>query len=155
MEVPRLGDELELSPLAYTTAMPDLSHVLDLCHSSWWQQILNSLSEARDCTYDLLDSGQMHFHWAMTGTLTPVFKSQPSCFSSCDFGQGICLTVQPWGLKGIIQVPCPWGSFSKRFLSLRMLNLSLLFPLDLFPTTGRSGMEIISPMIPLKYSHLH
>ena len=37
MEVPRLGVELELKPLAYTTAMamPDPSHICDLHHSSW------------------------------------------------------------------------------------------------------------------------
>ena len=39
MEVPRLGIELELQLLAYTTAaaMPDLSQVCNLHHSSWQQ----------------------------------------------------------------------------------------------------------------------
>ena len=51
MEVPRLGVESELQPLAYTTAtaMPDPSCVLRL-HSLWQYQILNPLSEARDRT---------------------------------------------------------------------------------------------------------
>ena len=50
MEIPRLGVELELQLLAYTTAMamPDPSHVCDLHHSSWQHQILNPLSEAGD-----------------------------------------------------------------------------------------------------------
>ena len=43
MEVPRLGVELELLPLAYAraTAMRDLSHVCDLHHSSRQDQIFN------------------------------------------------------------------------------------------------------------------
>ena len=49
MEVPRLGVELELQPLVYTTATatPDPSHVCDLHPSSWQHWILNPLSEAR------------------------------------------------------------------------------------------------------------
>ena len=48
-EVPRLGVELELQLLAYTTAMPDLSRVCNLYHSSRQdRQILNPLSKARD-----------------------------------------------------------------------------------------------------------
>ena len=50
MEVPRLGVELELQLLAYTTAtaMQGLSHVFNLHHSSWQHQVLNPLSEVRD-----------------------------------------------------------------------------------------------------------
>ena len=42
MEIPRLGDEsvLQLSAYATATAMPDLSHVWDLRHSSRQSQIL-------------------------------------------------------------------------------------------------------------------
>ena len=49
MEVPRVGVEMELQLLAYTTvtATWDPSHVCDLHHSSWQRQILNPLSEAR------------------------------------------------------------------------------------------------------------
>ena len=63
MEVPRLGIELELQLLAYTTATamqdgncvphhssPDPSHICDLHHSSWQSQKLNLLSKARDQT---------------------------------------------------------------------------------------------------------
>ena len=58
MEVPRLGVELKLQLLAYTTATAtqDLSHVCDLHHSSRQHQILNPLSEARDGTRILMDT---------------------------------------------------------------------------------------------------
>ena len=50
IEVPRLGVELELQLLAYTTAtaMPGLSHVCDLFYNPWQHRILNPLSEAGD-----------------------------------------------------------------------------------------------------------
>ena len=54
MEVPRLGVELELQLPACTTttAMPDLTRVCDLYHSSWQCWILNPLmSRARDRTH--------------------------------------------------------------------------------------------------------
>ena len=56
MEVPRLGLELELKLLAYTTAMPDLSHVCNLHYCSPQCQILNPLSEAGDQTCVLMDT---------------------------------------------------------------------------------------------------
>ena len=61
MEVPRLGVELELQLLAYTTATAtgDLSCIRDLHHSSWHYQILNPLNKARDQTYILLDTRQV------------------------------------------------------------------------------------------------
>ena len=50
MKVPRLGVELELQLLAYTTATAtlDLSCTCNLCCSSQQRRILNPLSEARD-----------------------------------------------------------------------------------------------------------
>ena len=83
MEVPRLGVELELQPLIYTTATTkwDPSHVCNLHHSSWQLWILNPLSEARDRTFGLMDTSQIHYrglngdsavgfltHCAMVGT---------------------------------------------------------------------------------------
>ena len=61
MEVPRLGVESELQLTAYTTAtaMPDLSCICDLHNTSWQQQILNPLSEARDQTRILQDTSQV------------------------------------------------------------------------------------------------
>ena len=57
MEVPRLGVELEVQPLAYAraTAMPDPSSVCDLHHSSQQRRILNPLRKARDQTRILVD----------------------------------------------------------------------------------------------------
>ena len=58
MEVPGLGMESELQPLAYTTvtAMQDLSCICDLRHSSHQRQILNPLSEAGDQTHVLTET---------------------------------------------------------------------------------------------------
>ena len=63
MEISRLGVELELQLLAYatTTATQDLSHVCDLHHSSGQRRILNSLSEARDQTHNLMVSSRIPF----------------------------------------------------------------------------------------------
>ena len=57
MEVPRQGGESELQLPAYTTAsaMPDLSHICDLHHSSQ-HRILNPLNETRDHTHILMDT---------------------------------------------------------------------------------------------------
>ena len=73
MEVPRLGVQLELQLLAYTTATatPGLSRVCDLHHSSQEPQILNPLSKARDQTCNLIVPSQIRFHYAMMGT--PIF----------------------------------------------------------------------------------
>ena len=73
MDVPRLGVEWELQLLAYTaaTAMPDPSHLCDPHRSSQHCQILSPWSRARDRTHIFMDTGQIHFHWATTGT--PVF----------------------------------------------------------------------------------
>ena len=62
MEVPRLGVELELQLLSYTTntAMPDPSCVCDLHHSPQQHQILNPLREARNQTQVLMDTSQVH-----------------------------------------------------------------------------------------------
>ena len=61
MEVPRLGVEWELQPLAYTTATATrvLSHVCDLHHSSQQCRILDPLSGARDRTHVLMDPSQV------------------------------------------------------------------------------------------------
>ena len=58
MGVLRLRVKLELQLPAYTpaTAMPDLSHVCDLHHSSRQRWILNPLSEAQDRTCILMDA---------------------------------------------------------------------------------------------------
>ena len=64
MEVPRLGVQSELKPVAYTTAtaMQDPSHVYDLYHSSQQRWILNPLSKPGDCTRNLMVPSWIHFH---------------------------------------------------------------------------------------------
>ena len=61
VEVPRLGFELELQLLAYTTAtaMQDLGQICNLHHRSQQHWILNPLSEARDQTCVLMDTSQV------------------------------------------------------------------------------------------------
>ena len=68
MEIPRLRVELELQLPAYTTdtAMRDPS--CDLHHSSWQHQILNPLSKARDQTCIFMNTSQVRYCWATTGT---------------------------------------------------------------------------------------
>ena len=75
MEIPRSGVKSELQQLAYTTttAMPDLSHICNLQHSSRQHQILNPLSKARDQT---MDTGQIHFCRAKKGIPTMTFSNQ-------------------------------------------------------------------------------
>ena len=61
MEVPRLGVELELQLLAFTTATAttDLSHICDPHHSSRQRRIPNPLSEAKDQTRILMDTNRV------------------------------------------------------------------------------------------------
>ena len=70
MEVPGLWAESELKLLAYTTstARPDLSCICNLYHSSRQRWILNPLREARDQICVLMDTSQIHFHWATRGS---------------------------------------------------------------------------------------
>ena len=62
MEVSRLGVELELQLPAYATASQDPGCISELHHSSQQGQILNPLSGARDRTYILMDTSQVHYH---------------------------------------------------------------------------------------------
>ena len=89
MLVPRLGVESELQLPAYTTATGDPSRVCDLHHSSRQPRILNPLSEARDGTSILMDTGQAHYHWATTGTpeiLIIIKFKKPHLPSGCHIG---------------------------------------------------------------------
>ena len=70
VEVPRLGVESESQLPAYAraTAMPDLSRVFDLHHSSHQCRILNPLNKARDGTRNLMVPSWTHFLCATMGT---------------------------------------------------------------------------------------
>ena len=85
---------------AVATATPDLSHVYKLHHSSQHRQILNPLSEARDCI--LMDTCQV---------LNPLRHSRNSCASP--FWWSVVINIKPntWqqiqrtlSLKHILQV---------------------------------------------------
>jgi len=69
MEIPRLGvlPELQLLTYATATAMPDLSRICNLHHSSQQRQILNPLSKARDQTRNLMVPSRIRFCHAMAG----------------------------------------------------------------------------------------
>ena len=62
MEVPSLGVKLEPQLLAYVTATSTATR-----DSLWQCQILNPLMEARDQPCILMDTSQVHSHWAMIG----------------------------------------------------------------------------------------
>ena len=47
---------VDAGPYTTATAMPDLSCICDLHHSSWQHQILNPLNRARDQTSILMDT---------------------------------------------------------------------------------------------------
>ena len=70
MEILRLGVKLELQLLAYATAtaMPDLSRVCILHHSSQQCWIPDPLSKGSDQTNILMASSWLCFHCATMGT---------------------------------------------------------------------------------------
>ena len=72
LEVPRLRVELELQLVTCATTKLDPSCVCNLHHSSGPHWILNPLSGAIDQTHVLMDTTQVHYHWATTGTLSLV-----------------------------------------------------------------------------------
>ena len=80
MEIPRLGVLWELQLLAYTTAtaVPDLSCICDLHHSSWQHQIFNPLSEVRDQTCNLMVPSWIHFCCTLAGTWTKRILTTPA-----------------------------------------------------------------------------
>ena len=70
MEVPRLGvkSELQLPAYATPTATPDLSRVCNLRHSSQQHWIPNLPSKGQDQTCSRMDTSQVCYSWATTGT---------------------------------------------------------------------------------------
>ena len=86
MEVPRLGVELELQLLAYTTAIarPDLSHVCNLHHSLQQCWIPNPLSEVRDRTCILMDNSPVPNPWSPNrNSKMPVLTWCSPCVHTC------------------------------------------------------------------------
>ena len=70
MEVPRLWVQSELLPPTYAraTAVPDLSHVCYLHHSSQQRWIHNPLSKATDRICTLMDVSQIRFRCTTMGS---------------------------------------------------------------------------------------
>ena len=54
--------------LWHSQSKEDLSHICDLNHSLWKCQILKIFSETRYQTHVLMNTSQVHYHWAMLGT---------------------------------------------------------------------------------------
>ena len=96
MEVPRSNQSCSSRPTP-ATAMPDPSRVCDLYHSSWQHWILNSPSKARDRTHVLMDTSQVHFHRATTGT-TPTTCNRWQFPEAFPFLVGWSWCEAPWGL---------------------------------------------------------
>ena len=92
MEVPRLGVDSELRPLAYTIAIAtwDLSLLCDLHHSSWKCWIPDPLREARDQTRILMDTSRIRFCCATMETPRNVIFFLTAL--SCHHGT-LCLPV--------------------------------------------------------------
>ena len=110
MEVLRLGgkSDLQLPAYATATAMQDLSRDFDLYHSLQQCWILNPLSEAKDRTHILIDTGQICFPWATMRTpISSILKCSFSPTFTCHFSNmqnikatshhdlGIVLLIKP------------------------------------------------------------
>ena len=65
--------DLQLPTYTTATATQDLSRVCNLHRSSWQRWILNPLSEVRDQTCILVDSGQVLNPLSHNGNSCPVF----------------------------------------------------------------------------------
>ena len=96
--------------LTTATATQDPSHVSDLHHSSLQHWILNPLREARDRTSILIDTSQIHFHWAATGT--PLFSLVRTLFPfrrdpiiSCN-PNSLSKSPHPNTYMGRVKCPC-------------------------------------------------
>ena len=87
MEVPRLGVESELQLPAYTTA------TLDPTHSLWQCQILNPLSEARDRTSILTDTGPGSNPLSHKGNSSLTFFLICTLFGNFDCSLCICSRI--------------------------------------------------------------
>ena len=85
MEIPRLGVESELQLPAYTTA----TEMRD-----------PRPTEARDRTHILMDTSQIHFHWATMGTLEIlniriISDSYKSCKDKAESSHVSCTQLPP------------------------------------------------------------
>ena len=105
-EGPKLGVELELQLLAYSTAtaMRDLSRVWNLDHSSQQRQILNPLSEARDQTHILMHASWVGNPLSHNRNFSKVIFKGLSLLCVC-----VCVYVYN-GVYSGMRASCPSGS---------------------------------------------
>ena len=96
----------------------DLSHICDLYQSSRQHWIINSLSKARDRTCVLMETSQICFHWATTGTPHGYFKSLYE--SLLMLSSQVCVLKSSDSLR-LQGGSCEWISFT---LQVQMLTLS-------------------------------
>ena len=94
MEIHRLGVEsqLQLPADATPTATKDPSRVCNLPHASRQRRNAYPLSGARNRTRFLMDTSQIHFRCATTGT-------PPFCCCCCYMGECICQNSLNYTLK--------------------------------------------------------
>ena len=114
IEAPRLGVELELQLLAYTTATRDPSHICNLYYSSQHHQMLNPLSETGDRTWVLMIISQICFHRATMGTLARQSLSQ---LLNCHFKVKVLRQyVNKWKQLCSNKTLCTYGWKNRDFL---------------------------------------
>ena len=104
-KVSRLGVESELQLLVYTTAMAmaDPSCICDLHHSSWQHWMLSPWRKAKDWSCILMDSNQICYPWATTGTWRLSIWIASMRFKS--FSPGRILSI----FRTHLIRPGPWG----------------------------------------------
>ena len=142
MEVPRLGVELELQLPAYATAtaMPDLSHVCDLHHSSRPHWILNPLIKAGDWIRNLMVPSRIHSRCTMMGTPIPwLLRTNLDLCDTClsishpSMYTFIYLSIHPFkhcllfSLSTLLSLPTSFSSFHFPFIypSTHLIHLSV------------------------------
>ena len=141
MDVPRLGGRIRAAAasLGTASAMPDLSHVCDLHHSSWQCQTPDPLNEARDQTRILMDPSQIHFLCATIGTLvnTIISLTRISCCSGLSlFEQSDSKMVLPLSLVDFESFPLTkiysyelrsiiWNSITENIMKLSSLQIHI------------------------------
>ena len=132
MEVPRLGVELEvqLPFYAIAIAMPDLSCVCDLHHSSQQHQLLNPLSKARGQTCNLMVPSRIYSSCTTMGTPSfilnsfkttisgAVFVKNPSSLFYLNVCDGMKFRFKYWHAKSVIYL-----NFSKNQICFKPLHV--------------------------------
>ena len=144
MEIPRLGVQLELLLLAYTTATAtwDPSHICNLHHSSQQRRILHPLSKARDLTHNLMVPSWIRFRCAMMGTLSHIFSGHSE--ASRHKGRG----RQGMKKEEEAQKRCSGGGAGEG--SRRNLTRPSLTPgcLQWASSSADTGLTLVSPPTP-------